>query len=251
MSEVNSQTCGVSSEAARPFSPTRIIETSPNGVVSGVFDWTGINWQIDVHVVDSVTAERLRRLRDYGWITLTLSATSLAEMAETSDEDKRERLLDAARNFPISRGSFVLDHSLLGMDFLATQADEERLRRVFNALWPKRDFEADARGDTRNGRAAFRDAKQVADAIRNSFDSVVTCDRELIVANGRSELEVQLMCVRNATQRSVEAVERALRLQAAGSPYYDGRVPPTWPTMEECRELLASPVPECSPRGCP
>lgn len=215
-----------------------------------VFDWTGINWQIDVHVFDSVTAERLRKLRDHGWLTLTLSATSLAEIDGTPDEDKRERLIDAAMDFPLTRGSFVLDHSVLGMDFLATQADDERLRRVFAALWPNRDFEADARGDSRNGRTAFRDAKQVSDAIRNAFDSVVTCDRALIAASTRSDLEVKLICVRTATQRSVEAVERVLRLQALGSPYYAGRVPPPWPTVEECRELLATPVLECRARGC-
>ena len=216
-----------------------------------MFDWTGINWQIDVHVVDSATAERLRRLRDYGWLTLTLSATSLAEIDGTPDEDKRERLMDVAMDFPISRGSFVLNHSVLGMDFLATHADEERLRRVFKVLWPNRGFEADARGASRNGRTAFRDAKQVCDAIRNAFDSVVTCDRALLASSARSDLPLELICVREATQRSVEAVERALRLRALGSPYYAGRVPPTWPTLEDCRELLASPVPECSPRGCP
>lgn len=216
-----------------------------------MFDWTGINWQIDVHVFDSVTAERLRMLCDHGWLTLTLSATSLAEIDGTPDEDKRERLIDAAMDFPLSRGSFVLDHSVLGMDFLATQADDERLRRVFAALWPNRDFEADARGDSRNGRTAFRDAKQVSDAIRNAFDTVITCDRTLVRSSARTDLGVQLICVRNATQRSVEAVERALRLQASGSPYFAGRVPPPWPTVEECRELLANPVLECSPRGCP
>lgn len=216
-----------------------------------MFDWTGINWQIDVHVVDSATAERLRMLADYGWLTLTLSATSLAEIDGTRDEDKRERLIDAAMTFPIARGSFVLDHSVFEMDFLSTQGDEERLQRVFVALWPDRNFEDDARGDTRLGRTAFRDAKQVSDAIRNAFDSVVTCDRQLLASSARSDLEVQLICVRTATQRSVEAVERALRLQALGSPYYAGRVPPSWPSLEQCRELLASPVPECSPRGCP
>lgn len=159
--------------------------------------------------------------------------------------------MDAAMDFPISRGSFVLDHSVLGMDFLATHADEERLRRVFKVLWPNRDFEANARGATRNGPTAFRDAKQIADAIRNAFDSVVTCDRPLVRSSASSDLSLELICVREATQRSVEAVERALRLQALGSPYYAGRVPPTWPTMEDCRELLASPVPECSLRGCP
>lgn len=216
-----------------------------------MFDWTGINWQIDVHVVDSLHAERLRMLRDHGWLSLTLSATSLAEIDGTPDSDKRERLTDTAMDFPIYQGSFVLDHSVLGMDFLATQADDERLWRVFAALWPNRDFDADARGETGAGRTAFRDAKQVSDAIRNAFDSVVTCDRRLVRSSARTELPVQIICVRDATQRSVEAVERALRLQASGSPYYADRVPPTWPSWEQCRELLASPVPECSPRGCP
>ena len=216
-----------------------------------MFDWTGIKWQVDVHVIDSATAGRLRMLRDYGWLTLTLSATSLAEIDGSRDEVKRDCLMDTAMSFPIARGSFVLDHSVFGMDFLATHADDERLRRVFASLWPNRDFETDARGDTGTGRTAFRDAKQVSDAIRNAFDSVVTCDRELIAASTRSELEVQLICVRSATQRSVEAVARALRVQALGSPYYAGRVPPKWPTLDECGELLARPVPECSSRGCP
>jgi len=238
-------------DSARTVSQSRRIESLADEGVIGVFDWTGINWQVDVHVIDSASAERLRTLRDHGWLTLTLSATSLAEIDGTRDEGKRDRLMDTAMKFPISRGSFVLDHSVIGMDFLATQADDERLRWVFAALWPMRNFEAHARGDTRKGRTAFRDAKQVSDAIRNAFDSVVTCDRELIAASARSELDVRLICVRSATQRSVEAVARALRLQALGSPYYAGRVPPPWPTLEECGELLASPVPECSSRGCP
>lgn len=50
------------SQTMRTVSRSRQMESSADDGVIGNFDWTGINWQIDLHVVDSATTERIRSL---------------------------------------------------------------------------------------------------------------------------------------------------------------------------------------------
>ena len=138
-------------------------------------------------------------------MALAISATTLAEIEGTPDRDKHQTLLDIATAFPIAK-DVTLGHSVLGMDFLSNEEDDARLRQVFSTLWPDRDFDADARGDTQGkGTTCFRDAKQVSDAFRNRFHTFVTCDRQLLRGD-TDDLGVRIICTRTATRESLEAI---------------------------------------------
>lgn len=214
---------------------------------------TGISWQVDTHVIDSAAAHLLRQLRDTQWIDLSISSTTVVEVDSRSDDEHRRKLLDDALSLPVTRGAFVLDHSHQDFDFVSTDSDNERLRRIFHILWPQRDFDADARGDSRKGLTCFRDAKQISEAIRYAFDVFVTCDHKLLAANERltaAGQRLESICIRTATERSLGAVVRVWRLKEEGSIYASQFHESLWPSADECEGLLREGLASCKSDGC-
>ena len=177
-------------------------------------DWTGLNWYIDVHVIDRPAADDLRRLRDAGWICINVTDTAHTETSSAKDEITRHRLEDQLLAYPIAMGPLVLDHSLLDLSVIGGVADKQRLRNVFAALWPTNDYEDDAKKKTARGRTRFRDAMHVATAIRYSGTGFITEDSGILKAAARIASEFNgfiVLSIAEATERSFEVVRRVRR----------------------------------------
>ncbi len=202
-----------------------------------MFAWTGIQWQIDVHVLDREYAATLRRFHVDGWLVLQSSDTTRVEIAGHQDADRREQLEDLAWQFPMPMGPFVPGHSKLDFAFLASDEDQNRIRAVYETLWPDNVMEDDATPTSSLGRRRFRDALHVATAIRYGIGAFITCDGRVLA---KREMLASLfsgfnvMCVADATVLAFNAVRSVHQLQTLGSGYYAGRNPPSWPTSAEC-----------------
>jgi len=174
-------------------------------------DWTGLNWYIDVHVIDRPAADNLRRLRDAGWIYLSVTDTAHTETSAAKNEITRQRLADQLLAYPMAMGALVLDHSRLDMSVLGGVADEQRLRNVFAALWATNDYENDGQMKTSTGRTRFRDAMHVATAIRYLGTGFITEDSKILKAAARIGREFNgfiVLSIADATERSFEEVRR-------------------------------------------
>jgi hypothetical protein len=207
-----------------------------------MFDWTGIQWQIDVHVLDREHAATLRRFHEAGWLSLESSDTTRVEIAGLADDDKREELEDLAWQFPMPMGPFVLGHSQFDSSVVASEEDQARIEAVYNVLWPDNAIEDDAAPTSSLGRRRFRDALHVATAIRYGISAFITCDRRILAK--RDELAelfggFSVMCVSDATLSAFVAVQSVHQLQVLGSHYYGGRTPPSWPTVQDCTDATS------------
>jgi len=194
-------------------------------------DWTGLNWYIDVHVIDRPAADNLKRLRDLGWIRLSVTDTVIAETSAAKDEATRDRLADQLLAYPIAMGPVVPGHSLSDISVRGGVVDEERLRRVFALLWPKNDFQDDVQQKTAKARTRFRDAMHVATAIRYSGTGFVTEDRGILEAAARIASAFNgfiVLSIADATERSFAEVRRVRHgAELMGRP--EPKSLPDWP----------------------
>ena len=178
---------------------------------AGITDPTGLNWYIDVHVIDRPAADDLRRLRDAGWICLNVTDTAHKETSAAKDEITRHRLEDQLLAYPIAMGPQVPGHSLSDISVRGGVADEQRLRNVFAALWPTNDYEDDVQQKTARARTRFRDAMHVATAIRYSGTGFITEDSGILKAAARIASALNgfiVLSIADATERSFEVVRR-------------------------------------------
>lgn len=196
-----------------------------------LWDWTGLRWYIDVHVIDSPAAVDLRRLGALGWVHLQVADTAYVEVMGAKDPDKRDRLRDDLAPYSVAHGPLVLDHSYLGMSVIGTEEDAGRLDAVYTALWPCNDRDADARAESATGRTRFRDALHVATAIRSHGTGFVTDDEKVQRAAGRiADLfdSFRIVSVAAATFESMAAVAH-LRKRAAILGQPGPATLPDWP----------------------
>jgi len=91
----------------------------------------------DTHMVDKgeLAGELLRKLESEGWVQFGIADIGLAELLRTTDEVKREALLDAIAGKPIPAGTLVLDQSVLDFASLASEEDEQRLENLHAIIW--------------------------------------------------------------------------------------------------------------------
>lgn len=196
-----------------------------------LWEWTHLDWYLDVMVIDDPRAHNLRRLADLGWIRLELTDTALTETSTAQDPETRQRLSELVSQHVTAMGHNVEGHSVGWASVGASPSDHERLRNVYDILWPTNDYAADAAQLTGMGRSRFRDAMHVATAIRYHGTGLVTEDTALRrhadkIAERYNSFALVTIC--EAAQRSIDAVT-TLRRKASRFGSHGPGVLPDWP----------------------
>jgi predicted nucleic acid-binding protein len=140
---------------------------------------TGLKFIIDSHIVTDYTPTemRLKQLHREGWIDLELTDVTRTEWQAATPE-KRQRLEELGAAFSEYHGPAVLEHSIPGRSVRGSPEDQQRLERVFEILFPQYGYWEAAADDHR--KQDFRDAMNIATAIRYAVDGFVTRDRDLL-----------------------------------------------------------------------
>ena len=191
--------------------------------------YTGVRWHLDSNVVDAPEAEDLRRLLELGWVRLSVGDQAHAEPMQ--NPDVYERLLPLLETFDVALGIAVLDHSVLDMCVLASEADVERFDRVYKALWPNRDQQADGQKPNKEATNRYRDAMHIDTAIRYGATGFVTEDRNVLKAADRVEEAFAGFLIVDIAGATSYSVQRARHVRHAASVH--GRPAPAtipaWP----------------------
>jgi hypothetical protein len=129
----------------------------------------------------------LRQIESEGWVRYHLSDTAVVESLNTTDETRREELVELAGRRAVSMGTFVIDQSHIDMAFIGTDGDVARLYALHDLIWPS-SWEVDAVrvavGSKKAG-ARIRDTMHVDTAIKYAFDAFITHDGGIIKAADR------------------------------------------------------------------
>jgi hypothetical protein len=133
----------------------------------------GLTFAIDTNIVSKDEREEaaLKRLHTDGWIELVMSDVTRTEWVDRATPEQREHLEALAIAYVEYHGALTLDSSRLDSNILGTDEDQERLNRVFAALWPNKVLRHARKQDV-------RDAMNVARAIRYGVHGFITRDGE-------------------------------------------------------------------------
>lgn len=192
--------------------------------------WTGLRWFLDTNAIDNPALDDLVRLREQGWVWLSVADIARVEIDEQVDPQKYALLRARLDPFDMALGVFTLGHSELDYAVLAGDDDEARHRAVFELLWPTNDYERDGASNG-VGKRRFRDSMHVDTAIRYGGTGLVTQDLRVLKRadfirerfNGFA-----IVSVTDAVELSKEAARRVRRAAAVqGKP--EPSTIPAWP----------------------
>jgi hypothetical protein len=185
--------------------------------------------------VDSPDFEFLNRLFDLGWIYLQTPSTVYFELSNTTNDDKRESLLDMQATFSMPMGPMVPDHGQLGFSVSSSPQDEEDLQKIHGFIWNGKSF-FDDRDKAAKGNAAarnrVRDTMIVQTSIRCPTGGLITQDEDLLRASsliGGNFMNFRIMTISQAQDAALRGVAKMRRIQSLAPDNYRVRDLPDWP----------------------
>ncbi len=134
-----------------------------------------LTFVVDGNVYDEVSnaALRLSEMEVDRWILLQSTFVILDELAATTDNDKRDRMLDEVAGRPVGLDVWVLGYGRLDQIILGGDADVTLSDRLWQVVKPG--------VDRATGRDSHhRDVIALHTAIRSLHNGFVTWDRQLL-----------------------------------------------------------------------
>lgn len=135
---------------------------------------TGLVLIIDNHIVDGMTdgERQLKAFHGDGWIDLILTDVTKTEWLDT-EPSRRATLVELSVNYAEYYGPMVLGDSRIEASVIGSSQDDDRLRKVFDLLFPGTTMEVTRKQNR-------RDAMNIATAIRYGAHGFVTRDKKLL-----------------------------------------------------------------------
>lgn len=195
---------------------------------------TGLIWHIDNNVLTREESTDLFKMAELGWLTLGISSRIEVEHLDAKSQAKKIFLAEKRKPFLISLAPINLGHSVLGSSVLAAPEDENRLKKVYEALWPNSDFMLDrSQSEKRTmGRSRFRDSLLVSDAIRYCASAFITHDPRILEASQRIRNTFDgfdVISINAATQVARSRIEKSREFSLLRPTYPGSPGLPPWP----------------------
>lgn len=195
---------------------------------------TGLVWHIDNNVLTHEQSTDLFKMAELGWLTLGISSRIEVEHLDAKSQAKKDFLAEKRKPFLVSFAPMNLGHSLLGTSVLAASQDENRLKNVYKAMWPKSDFMSDqSQQETRTmGRSRLRDSLLVSDAIRYGATAFVTHDLGILEASERIRMAFgafDVLSIEAATLLARSRIAKSRKYKQLRGTGYLWQELPEWP----------------------